>query len=101
MHVPVGYIALHLDEVKCKTDLVQRDRELYLILRMMDVAKREYVMTSDMVIQPEVYRSTICEMSDSQPEDIHHAFTACSLISRMQGLTIFRDKAKQIGRAHV
>ena len=91
-------IMTDLDEVtyltRNKTDLVQRERELYLILRMMDVAKREYVMTSDMVIHPEVYRSTICEMSDSQPEDINHAFTACSLISRMQGLTIFWDKAK-------
>jgi hypothetical protein len=87
-----------LDEVtyltRNKTDLVQRERELYLILRMMDMAKREYVMTTDMVIQPEIYRSTLCEMSDSQPEDVHVAFTACSLISRMQGLAIFRDKTK-------
>ena len=37
---------------------------------MMDAAKREYVMTADMVIQPEVYRCTICEMCDSQPEDV-------------------------------
>lgn len=77
-----------------KTDLVQRERELYLILRMMDVAKREYVMTTDMVIQPEVYRSVICEMSDSQPEDVIPAFISCSLISRMQVLTVFRDKTK-------
>ena len=87
-----------LDEVtyptRNKTDLVQRERELYLILRMMDVAKHEYVMTTDMVIQPEVYRSTICEMSDSQPEDVIPAFAACSLISRMQGLSVFRDKSK-------
>jgi hypothetical protein len=87
-----------LDEVtyptRNKTDLVQRERELFLLLRMMDVDKREYVMTTDMVIQPEVYRSTLCEMSDSQPEDVHPAFAACSLISRMQGLTVFRDKVK-------
>jgi hypothetical protein len=37
---------------------------------MMVVAKWEYDVTTDMVIQPEVYRSTICEMSDSQPEDV-------------------------------
>jgi hypothetical protein len=43
-----------------KTDLVQRERELYLILRMMDVAKSGCMtMTTDMVIQPEVYRSTM------------------------------------------
>jgi hypothetical protein len=87
-----------LDEItyptRNKTDLVQRERELYLILRMMDIAKREYVMTTDMVIQPEMYRSTIYEMSDSQPEDVIPAFTACSLISRMQGITVFHDKAK-------
>jgi hypothetical protein len=77
-----------------KTDLVQRERELYLILQMMDVAKREYAMTTDMVIQPEVYRSTICEMSDSQTEDVIPAFAACTLISRMQGITVFRDKLK-------
>jgi hypothetical protein len=42
-----------------------------------------------------VYRSTLCEISDSQPEDVHHAFAACSLISRMPwGLTVFRDKVK-------
>jgi hypothetical protein len=61
---------------------------------MMDVAKREYVLTTDMVIQPEVYRSTICEMSDSQPEDVIPVFTSCSLISRMRVLTVFRDKTK-------
>ena len=87
-----------LDEVtyptRNKTDLVQRERELYLLLRMMDIAKRDYVMTTDMVIQPEVFRSTLREMSDSQPEDVHTAFTSCSLISRIQGLTIFRDKTK-------
>jgi hypothetical protein len=77
-----------------KTDLVQRERELFLLLRMMDVNKREYVMTTDMVIQPEVFRSTLREMSDSQPEDMHPAFAARSLISRMQGLTVFRDKVK-------
>jgi hypothetical protein len=47
-----------------------------------------------MVIQPEVYRSTICEMSDSQPEDVIPAFAACTLISRMQGIIVFRDKLK-------
>jgi hypothetical protein len=87
-----------LDEVtyptRNKTDLVKRERELFLILRMMDVAKREYVMTTDMVIQPEVYRSTLCEMSVSQPEEVHPAFAACSLISRIHGLTVFRDKTK-------
>lgn len=43
-----------LDEItyptRNKTDLVQCEWELYLILRMMDVARREYVMTTDMVI---------------------------------------------------
>ena len=79
---------------RTKADLVQRERELFLILRMLDTAKREYVITTDMVLQPEVYMSTLSEMSDSQPEDVHPAFTACSLISRMQGLTVFRDKTK-------
>ena len=51
-------------------------------------------MTTDMVIKPEVYRSTICEMSDSLPEDVIPVFTSCSLISRMQVLTVFRDKTK-------
>jgi hypothetical protein len=87
-----------LDDVtyptRSKTDLVQRERELYLVLRMMDIEKREYVMTTDMAIQPELYRSTICEMSDTQEEDLLPAFTSCTLISRIQGLTIFRDKGK-------
>ena len=87
-----------LDDVtyptRSKTDLVQRERELYLVLRMMDIEKREYVMTTDMAIQPELYRSTMCEMSDTQEEDLLPAFTSCTLISRIQGLTIFRDKGK-------
>jgi hypothetical protein len=62
-----------------KTDLVQRKTELYLIVRMMDPEKREYVVTNDMVIQPELYRSIICEMSDTQEEDLLPAFTACTL----------------------
>jgi hypothetical protein len=87
-----------LDEVtyptRNKTDLVKRERELFLMLRMMEVVKREYVMTTDMVIQAEVYRSPLCEMSVSQPEEVHPAFAACSLISRIHGLTVFRDKTK-------
>jgi hypothetical protein len=33
-------------------------------------------------------------MSDTQEEDLLPAFTSCTLISRIQGLTIFRDKGK-------
>lgn len=77
-----------------KTDLVQRERDLFLILRMMDLDKREYAMTTDMVIQPELYRCTLCEMCDMQPEDVIPTFVSCVLISRIQGLTIFRDELK-------
>ena len=37
-----------------------------------------------------VTTNTICEMSDSQPEDVILAFTSCSLIK----FTVFRDKMK-------
>jgi hypothetical protein len=51
-------------------------------------------MSTDLVLQPEAYRSMLCEQSISQIEDQHPAFTLCGLISRVQSLPLFSNEEK-------
>lgn len=89
---------LDLDGVKRptrnKSDIPQREKDLHFIFRAMDAGKWDYCMSTDLVLQPEAYRSMICEQSISQIEDQHPAFTSCGLISRVQSLLVFSNKEK-------
>ena len=79
---------LDLDGVKHptrnKTDIAQRERDLYFVFRAMDPEKLEYSISTDLVLQPELYRSMVCEQGDTQSDDRHSAFMSCGLISRVQ-----------------
>ena len=68
---------------RTKTDLALREKELNFCYRAMDVEKQEFGITSDCTIQPESYRSMLCEQGDTQTEERHKAFAACGLISRV------------------
>jgi hypothetical protein len=89
---------LDLDGVKRptrnKSDIPQREKDLHFMFRAMDVGKWDYSMSTDLVLQPEAYRSMLCEQSISQIEDQHPAFTACGLIIRVQSLPIFFNEEK-------
>ena len=89
---------LDLDGVKHltrnKTDIPQRERELYFIFRAMDSGKWDYSISTDFVLQTEQYRSMVCEQGDTQSGDRHLAFESCGLISRVQKLRIFHEKEK-------
>lgn len=87
---------LDLDGVKHstrnKTVNPQRERDLYLVFRTMDREKWEYAVSTDLILQPENYRSMICEQRDTQSGERHSAFISCSLISRIQRLRFFYIK---------
>jgi hypothetical protein len=46
---------------RTKTDLALREKELNFRYRAMDFEKQEFGITSDCTIQPESYRSMLCE----------------------------------------
>ena len=77
-----------------KTDIAQRERDLYFVFRAMDPEELEYSISTDLVLQPELYRSIVCEQGDTQSDDRHNVFMSCGLISRVQKLAFVRDKEK-------
>ena len=77
-----------------KNDIPQREKDLHFVFRAMDSGKWDYSISTDLVLQPEAYRSMVCEQADTQTEDQHPAFTACGLMSRVQTLLIFSNKEK-------
>lgn len=79
---------------RTKTDIPQREKDLNFIFRAMDVLKWDYSISMDCVIQPEQYRSMLCEQGDTQTDDRHEAFMSCGLISRVQKLQMFSSKEK-------
>jgi hypothetical protein len=89
---------LDLDGVKRptrnKSDIPQIEKDLHFTFRAMNAEKWDYCMRTDLVLQPEGYRSMIGEQSISQIEDQHPAFTMCGLISRVQSLPLFSNKEK-------
>ena len=68
------------------------DIDPHFMFRAMDVGKWDYCVSTDLVLQPEAYRSMLCEQSKSQIEDQHPAVTSCGLISRVQSLPLFSNK---------
>ena len=79
---------------RTKADIPLRERELNFLYRAMDPEKQEFSITNDCSIQPEAYRSMLCEQGDTQGDERHKAFTACGLISRVQRLQLFLSKEK-------
>jgi hypothetical protein len=75
-------------------DLVLAEKELRFCYGAMEVDRQEFAISGDCTIQPEAYRSMLCEQGDTQAEERHKAFTACGLISRVHRLPLFRSKDK-------
>jgi hypothetical protein len=79
---------------RTKTDLALREKESNFCYRAMDVERQEFGITGGCTIQPEAYRSMLCEQGDTQTEERHKAFAACGFISRVHRLPLFRSKDK-------
>ena len=79
---------------RTKADISQREKELYYVFRATDPQKQDHCISPDVTLQPEEYRSMICEQYETQSGHRHEAFAACSLVGRVQRLYIFQDKAK-------
>jgi hypothetical protein len=77
-----------------KADLAQRGEDLEFIFRAMDKTKMDYIVTTDLMLQVEVYRSMLCEQGDKRTDDTHVAFISCGLISRVHRLPFFTKTEK-------
>lgn len=77
-----------------KSDIAVREKELNFIMRAMDLDRREYAITSDLVLQTEVYRRMLCEQSDTQAEDRIMSFMSCGLINRVYRILVFQKTEK-------
>jgi hypothetical protein len=83
------YLAGNKMITRSKTDIAQREEDLGFIYRAMDKSKMDYCVSTDLVLQVEVYRSMLCEHGDTRTEDRHDAFISCGLISRVHRLQFF------------
>jgi hypothetical protein len=77
-----------------KTDIAQREEDLGFLFRAMDKPKMDYSVSTDLVLQVEVYRSMLCEQGDTRADDRHAAFISCGLISRIHRLQFFTKNEK-------
>jgi hypothetical protein len=77
-----------------KTDLAQWEEDLGFIFRTMDKTKMDYSVSTDLILQVEVYRSMVCEQGDTRADDRHTTFIACGLISRVHRLAFFTKTEK-------
>jgi hypothetical protein len=78
------------DIAQREEDLAQREEDLGVIFRAMDKTKMEYSVSTDFLLQAEVYRSMLCEQGDTRAENRHGAFISCGLISRVHRLQYSR-----------
>jgi hypothetical protein len=72
-----------------KTDIPQREEDLWILFRGMDRIRMEFGVSTDLVLQVEIYRAMLCEQGDTRAEDRHSAFISCGLISRIHRLQFF------------
>jgi hypothetical protein len=72
-----------------KADIPQREEDLGLIFRAMCRIRMEFGVSTDLILQVELYRSMLCEQGDTRAEDRHSAFVSCGLISRIHRLQFF------------
>ena len=77
-----------------KTDIAQREMDLGFTFRAMDKQKMDYSVSTDLMLQVEVYRAMLCEQGDTRTEDRHSAFVSCGLISRVSRLQFFTKNEK-------
>ena len=57
-----------------KSELNQREKDLFFVFRAMDTVKWDYSISSDMVLQAEEYRSMINEQGDTRSGNRHGSF---------------------------
>jgi hypothetical protein len=77
-----------------KTDIPQREENLEFLFRAMGRIRMEFGVSTDLVLQVEVYRAMLYEQEDARAEDRHAAFILCGLISRIHRLQFFTKIGK-------
>ena len=71
---------------RVKTDVPQREKDLFFVFRAMDRAKWEYAMGNDLTLQAEEFRLTLVEQGMSRNSSRIAAFSECSMLDRIQKL---------------
>ena len=89
---------LDLDGVKHytrnKTDLHQREKDLYFTFRAMDADKWDYSISPDWVLQVVEYQRMLLEQAENRSGNRHESFTSCGLMSRVIKLDLVHNTAK-------
>ena len=78
-----------------KTDIAQREKELWFAFRTVDKDRWEYVMGSDLTLQPAEYRYTVIQQARLRSDHRHEAFTSCGYLDRIQDLE-FTQKSDRL-----
>ena len=105
---PKGMSIVDLDggehPTRNKTDLHQRERDLWCTYRIMDTAKHHYSIRSDVTLNSDYYLGMLIEQGETQVIDRHPAFLSCGLMNRIQKLPVLgvNGKLRQllIGSVH-
>jgi hypothetical protein len=53
-------------------------------------------LSTDIILQTELYRSVLCEQGDTIPSDGHEAFMSCGIMSRVGSVLIFSNKKEEL-----
>ena len=78
-----------------KTDIAQRERDLWFVFRTVGKERWEFVMGSDFTLQTVEYRSTVVQQARLRPDHRHKAFTSCGYFDRIQDLE-FAQKSDRL-----
>ena len=81
---------------RSKSDLIQREKDLRFAFRAIGRERWEFVMGSDLLLQPEEYRIMIKQQGRLRSERRHVAFKSCGHYDKVQGLEFLQktDKLK-------
>ena len=77
-----------------KTDLQQREKDLYFVFRGMCREKSDDGISPDWVLQPIDYQSMLLQQADNRSGNRHVAFTSCGLVSRVTKIGLVHNITK-------
>ena len=71
---------------RVKTDIPQREKDLFFSFRAMDPERWEYAMGADLTLQPEEYRRMLVEQGQARTSSRNSAFESCGILDRVYNL---------------
>ena len=77
-----------------KTDIHQRERDLYFTFRAMEKERWDFSIRTDMVLQVDHYLNMLQEQGNARGSQRLTAFTSCGIFDRIETLDLMSDPAK-------